>query len=209
MTPKQVDKEARRLTIIKAAIALFSRKGLAGTTIQEIAEEAEIGKGTVYEYFDSKDALLAGAFDYLVEEMNRYFMRMIEDELSPEKKLRSLFTGMIEFMETTPGDVAEMFLVFWAEGILKNPAKNAGEMPGHYDLKSLYSEYSGILVDIIEEGKQAGDFRADIDSQSLAAAIIGSLDGLMLQWVIFEKAFSLEEIAESYVDIVLNGARAR
>ncbi|MCF7804391.1 MAG: TetR/AcrR family transcriptional regulator [Candidatus Marinimicrobia bacterium] len=209
MVPKRVDKEARRRTILNAAMEIFSKKGLAGTTIQEIAEQAEIGKGTVYEYFDSKDAILAGAFDYLMEEMSSFFVREIRGDMSPEEKLRSFFQGMTQFMGSTHGDVAEMLLVFWAEGILESPVNNAGAVPGSFDLESIYTEYSAILTDIIKEGKRTGDFRSDVNSEHLAAAIIGSLDGLMLQWVIYQKDFPLENIAESYVDMVLKGVQAQ
>ncbi|MHB8896387.1 MAG: TetR/AcrR family transcriptional regulator, partial [Candidatus Geothermincolia bacterium] len=54
---KQKEKLQRRTSIIDAAKELFSQKGYQATTMDEIAEKAELSKGAVYLYFESKDDL--------------------------------------------------------------------------------------------------------------------------------------------------------
>ncbi len=53
--PKIVDKEAKRKDILNAAIHVFVEQGAAKTKIADIAKRANIGKGTIYEYFSSKE----------------------------------------------------------------------------------------------------------------------------------------------------------
>lgn len=63
MAPRRVDKAARREEILAAAVRVFARKGFAASRIDDVAAEAGIGKGSVYLYFDSREALLDAAFE--------------------------------------------------------------------------------------------------------------------------------------------------
>ena len=58
MTPRIVDREAKRKQILGAAMTVFARKGINDFRMIEIAEAANMGKGTLYEYFPSKDELI-------------------------------------------------------------------------------------------------------------------------------------------------------
>ncbi len=55
---REIKKERARMAILKAARDMFFKRGFDETTIEEIAEEAEVAVGTVYNYFDSKSALI-------------------------------------------------------------------------------------------------------------------------------------------------------
>ena len=55
--PATVDKDAKRREIIRAAAAVFTRSGYHVAKMQDIATAAEIGKGTIYEYFSTKEEL--------------------------------------------------------------------------------------------------------------------------------------------------------
>ncbi len=55
---REIKKERARMAILKAARDMFFSRGFDGTTIEGIAEEAEVAVGTVYNYFDSKSALI-------------------------------------------------------------------------------------------------------------------------------------------------------
>ena len=60
-------KEEKRALIIEAAAKVFARRGFASTLMAEIAIEAGIGKGTLYEYFDSKEDLFFTVFEWFVK----------------------------------------------------------------------------------------------------------------------------------------------
>ena len=69
---------ARRRAILDAALAVFAEKGYEGATLDEIAERAEFGKGTLYNYFPGgKEAILFALFD----ELHEGLARVIRDEL--------------------------------------------------------------------------------------------------------------------------------
>jgi len=66
---KEREKYARKEEILKAARELFARKGYHNTTLEEIAQHADFGKGTIYNYFRSKEELFYGIIDKLTFEM--------------------------------------------------------------------------------------------------------------------------------------------
>ena len=76
-TRRQKSPEARRTDIMSAAETLFIEQGVASTRIEDIATAANIGKGTLYLYFRSKEDLLAGLHDSFVD----YFMDRIDAHL--------------------------------------------------------------------------------------------------------------------------------
>lgn len=69
LSRKEREREARRLEIVRAARTVFAEKGFEKATLEEIAERAEYGKGTVYNYFDSKESLFLAATVDLLDEV--------------------------------------------------------------------------------------------------------------------------------------------
>jgi AcrR family transcriptional regulator len=68
LTRKEREKQAHQRDILKSARELFIKKGFHETTLEEIAHDAEFGKGTIYNYFSSKDELFFGIIDQLLDE---------------------------------------------------------------------------------------------------------------------------------------------
>jgi len=202
MTPKQVDKETKRKQIYQAGMELFAQKGVVGTTIQEIADRAGVGKGTVYEYFNSKEDILAASFQFMQSEMEQTLKRELEGVETPREKLQSVFQGMAGYLDNLPEGVAEILLVFWAEGILQNPNDDPYTQ---FDLKAMYENYTGWVEAIIDEGKEVGVFRTDISSQELASILVGVMDGLMLQWVLFRDRIELDRVSRTMMDAIYTG----
>ncbi len=73
MSPIRVDKEEKRKEILKAALVVFSQKGFHKTSMNDIAQKAEIGKGTLYDYFKSKDELFLSLLDFIFSEFFEKF----------------------------------------------------------------------------------------------------------------------------------------
>src|SRR4030042_3594019 len=69
MSRKEREKRVRQDEILKAARELFLSKGFHETTLEEIAHQAEFGKGTIYNYFASKEELFFGIIEQVIEEM--------------------------------------------------------------------------------------------------------------------------------------------
>ena len=63
MSPKVVDRQKKREKILRAALKVFSDRGMTEFKMIDIATAAGIGKGTIYEYFSSKEDIIAGCFN--------------------------------------------------------------------------------------------------------------------------------------------------
>lgn len=68
LSRKEREKRARQQDILKAARELFTAKGFRDTTLEEIAQKAEFGKGTLYNYFSSKDEIFHAIIDQAIED---------------------------------------------------------------------------------------------------------------------------------------------
>lgn len=200
MTPKIVDKEARRKEILHAAMREMAKVGIKNLRIEKIAEAAGIGKGTIYEYFSSKEEIFSAS---IVE-----FMQLTEDiqakkmfkAVTPQEKLKAIIDAWIEACEHSDRDFLRLMIDVWAEGIRQdNP-----ELKKTFDLKEIYNQYVELVAAIITDGINLGIFRK-VDVRAAAGIYIASVDGLMIQWLLDCENIDLHKLAETLYDIFLTG----
>jgi TetR/AcrR family fatty acid metabolism transcriptional regulator len=169
--PKIIDKKAKKLEILHAAAKVFAEKGVVKTKMVDIASEAGIGKGTIYEYYRSKEEIFGDTFRLIFDHMELQIAEAIGHTQDPVVKLRKLIQVTLkEFLEHS-GDLAGIMMDFWAEGIR---SKN-NDVLSIINLELVYSEYKMLIADILHDGMKKGIFR-EVDANSLAAIIIGSMD---------------------------------
>ena len=196
--PKIVDKERKRIEIIEAAVRVFARQGFAKTRMQHIAETAGIGKGTIYEYFRSKDDLFLAVFDAFIQENARHINRRIRSIQDPLRKLQEYLRGWTDLLETEFMDFAEISLDIWAEGLRKERSGAS------FSLETMYREYRSSVLEILDEGIRRGTFKP-INTTITASIIIGTLDGLMIQWIMDRNIYHLREAIQQFSDILIDG----
>ena len=69
MTPRTVDRTARRAELVSAASSVFARNGVANTAVSDIVKEAGVAQGTFYLYFESKDDVVMGVVERMVDQI--------------------------------------------------------------------------------------------------------------------------------------------
>ena len=203
MSPKIVNKEEKKQEILKAAMRMFAQNGVVNTKMTDIAAAAGIGKGTIYEYFRSKEDIFADAYGHIFLETEKRIGNVLESRISPEEKLRKLMNVTIEeFLVGDGGEFAGIMMSFWSEGV-RNKNERIMEI---IDLKKIYSEYRIMISGILEEGISRGQFR-DMDTHVAASVIIGAMDGILLQYIMDRNVFSPEKAIEVLLDSFLRGIR--
>ena len=194
--PIVVDKERKRSEILEAAMAVFARNGFHRSRMEEVASEAGIGKGTVYEYFDSKHQLLQALHGYMLAKLKDYYSEELKGIEEPPAIIRGfLAAALASFRQWEP-----FFYVFcdvWAE---------AGRLEQQsllrLQLRDAYKSSIGDLTMVIEAGVAGGFF--DCEQPRLAAEhILACVDGLALHWLYDPDAFDLEQMTESLTRTVL------
>ena len=200
--PIVVDKKVKREKILDAAIKVFSQKGRSSTKISDLAERAGIGKGTVYEYFQSKDEVFAASFYHFMEKFEEVISRRLFRIQDPLKKLRVYFSAWTEILEGDYLDYLEIVLDFWAEGVRK------GDDSWKIDLSRFYAENVSVLDSLLAECVARGEVKP-VDTTLIASTMLGALDGLLIQWVFNRDAFEIRMAVDLFVDTMIDGLKRK
>lgn len=197
-----VDKKEKQKQIVQAAVRVFSRKGFARSTISDIAEEAGIGKGTVYEYFESKKAVIHQTFNTFMQELTPDFEDLLQLDLPAQEKIIRMITGYSRILESKENqDLIGLIFDIWAEGIRSFDARQTLEI----EMNQFYREYRCMIGTVIDQGIQNGEFRRDITAELAASIIIGFLDGILVQWILDKKGFPLQSALQASIKTILYG----
>ena len=177
MTPDQ-----RREAIVAAALVVAVRKGLASTTVRDVAAEMGTSSGLIHHYFDSMDEVLAAAFERVAAQDLELSARAMAAAASPLESLR------VFFRTYTPADkdwAFQLWLDAWAEAA-RRPAVQATS-------RRLNLEWQGLLEATIARGVAAGAFSCG-NPASAAWRILSLLDGLALQVVAHGTTITRDEV---------------
>ena len=196
MSPKIVDKDEKRRQIAFAAIKLFGETGFERARIDDVAKEAGVGKGTIYEYFKDKDALIKGAFEVLMSDL---FGDMMEIDFTKSSldSLRDLSWSTVRAMNELGGTY-----VFFVEYLLYSA--RAGE---YHFLDEILKGFRGFVASILKEGKKRGEIRPEIDPEKTAAAFAAWFDGAVFHWMISPDTVSFEEMTDSFIQMTIEGLK--
>jgi len=191
--------EDRKAQIIEAAARVFAQKGFSGAVIAEIAAEAGIGKGTVYEYFNSKEDLFFAVFQWLSRKIaSAATVKISALGGSASHRLMALNESVVNSILNMM-DMFSLVLEFWAassSAIMRQRFKAA--------FKQTYRDFRGIVSSVIRDGIDSGEFGTDVNPESLAAALVGAWDALFLQaW--FDETFDPLVTARDFMALVIQG----
>jgi AcrR family transcriptional regulator len=194
--------EGRAEAILDAALEVFAANGFAAARLDEVAERAGVGKGTLYLYFESKEALFEGVIrHWVVPQIQRFEDRAEAGESSAEELIRDLIgTIYREFVGTRLRHILRLIIA-------------EGERFPH--LAEFY--YANVLRRgmlalrrAVELGVARGEFRAtsvvDFPQAIAGPAVLAGI------WKILFDAVSpleLEGLREAHLDLVMNGLKGR
>lgn len=167
---REREKEARKGQILTAARNLLFKKGIQATSINQIARKAELGVGTIYFYYQSKEEI----FYWLQEEGLDILFKTIDaigrEDVPSEEKLRRTGSAYLQFSDEHKDyfDIINYFLA--------TPTVILGaEMKQRIDRKG--SRILGLIEQFVRTGIEEGRFRS-VDSKKWAVMFWGALHGL-------------------------------
>ena len=188
------DKGDKRERILAAAVTCFGRDGFYRTRIRDIARRAGVADGTVYLYFEGKEALLGAVFtSVMVGFLEQGRARAATDEPAAER-LRAL----VELHLTGLGADRELATVFQIE--LRHSARLM-ESVG----QGLLRDYFHLIAEILADGQREGSLRADLDPRFAARCVFGLVDETATAWVLHGAERRLEEMAAPLMDFIERG----
>jgi AcrR family transcriptional regulator len=198
VTPKIVDRNEKKNLIIRAAIRVFSKMGFARSKMIQVAEAAGIGKGTIYEYFKSKEDLIAAVFNTFVQEIEIEISKKISRLEDPVDKLRIYFNSWLEILNDDFLEYGDLMIDIWAESVRLHEGKDI------FDLKGMYQRLGIQLASILNQGITQKRFKS-FDTTVLSSVILATMDGLFLQWLLNKKAFNMQDAVRQISEILIEG----
>ena len=184
---------AKEQEIIAAAASLFKKKGYRATTLEDIAASVGMLKGSLYYYIRSKEELL-----YLVvrDPIRRAYNTLEEivnsDAPATEKITKAIANHVTVFAQHYP-HIAVYLHDF--HNVMKKLQDSGAEAP---------KEYQQLLAQLLQQGVDSGELRADLDPTVAGYAILGMCNW-MYRWYTPEGHLPAEAIANVFTKLVLEG----
>jgi AcrR family transcriptional regulator len=191
-------REERRQQILEAALTVFGQKGFNAANVSDVAAQAGVSQGTIYWYFESKEELLTQALLFFFENFGQGTLEALAQCPTATEKLRALGQAMVGFATEAEG-LFTLFLEFWASSARR---AETGQL-----WIGMLVEYKDLVVGIIEEGIQNGEF-APVDAEPLVWAIMAAYDGLAA-YDMFLSDLDLGRVSYAFVETLLKGLEVR
>lgn len=191
-------KQARPGEIIEACLLEFAQKGFAATRLDDVARRAGITKGTIYRYFEDKEALFLAA---VTSRVSLTFDHMNEMISAFEDTTRELLIVMFKTVHNNlvHGDMHVLLRIILMEG------KNFPDLPALYHREGI-SKGQKILKRIIARGIERGEIRqgaaADLPMVLMAPALMAAIWKMMFEE---QQPVDPQMFFDAHVDLVLNG----
>jgi len=186
----------RREEILEAATKLFARHGYQGTDVQIVADMLEVGKGTIYRYFPSKEKLFLASVDRGMRLLSERIDEKVTDLGDPLKQFVRAVQAYLEFFETHP-DLVELL-------IQERAAFRDRKKPTYFEHRDAnIDRWKGILEQFIDSRRAR-----EIPVNRILDVVTDLLYGTIFTNYFARPARSLEAQASDLLDIVLNGILA-
>lgn len=198
---REQQKEARRIAIIDAALEEFTAQGFTATKLDDVAERAGIGKGTIYLYFDSKESLFEEVVrKNLFPNSDSALSYLASFEGSASDILAQHFRNMYAFLKNDR--VPPLLMMIQGETV-RFPKLS------RFLYEEMIKKSQQHIRGIIKKGIESGEFRPateQIDTQLLFAPV---LSGVMWNLQFGELApIDIDNYAESHIDFMLRALKA-
>lgn len=192
---------ATRATILKAALSVFSAKGYAAATLDDVAAAAKVTRGAIYWHFKSK----ADLYNTLTGELSARGANLVQQAVAEGGSfldiLRRIFVRQCALIEEDREARAVMELALFKTGL--DPELQAARKK---QLESGNTLLEGITA-AMQQGITQGFLRADVKPADMARAFIALENGAIQLWLTSPKSFSLKESSEAFAEILIAGLR--
>jgi AcrR family transcriptional regulator len=185
--------EANRTRVIKVAAELFARSGYHGTGIAELGKAVGLGRGALYHYIGSKEAVLYAISKEQVDRMNAYAEGLLDQGLEPEDLLRQMARGLLRNITEHRSEWAVFFREYTAL---------TGEWRDH--VIAARERYESYWRQALDNGVRDGVLRPT--PRLLVKGILGMLNYTYL-WLEPEGELAPDQVADMFLDALIDGIR--
>jgi AcrR family transcriptional regulator len=178
-------REAVRSEIIAVAERVFTRRGVAATSMAQIAEAVGIGRPALYYYFPSKDELVDATIRTAVDRYESW--RSVPKDATFTEAVKYFFTKLVHNIAVTD----EGPLRFFYTVLLEQFDDDSDQQP----VRAIIESYRQQVEHLVRLGLQHGDVARDIDAGQVADELTAHILGMQWMWMLYPGQVDLEAIA--------------
>ena len=191
-TRRDRKKAEMQLRIMQSAMRLFRADGFENTTMEAIAEAADVAKRTLYSYFPVKESLVSAYWLNNMRQKNDLLPLLLERYPDTRSRLSAVFLSAAEGFKAEP-EFARIHFSYQFQQI------------GNSKQPPFRSDFVRFLSVAIEAGQNANDLRKDIAATELATQVMLNFTAICLMWFSDSEAFSLDERLTQTVNCFIDG----
>lgn len=198
---RQREQQLRRETIIEAAQKLFEQKGFEQTTVDQVAALAELGKGTIYSYFKSKEEIYIAILEKKLDLLEEKMRAAVANPASAVDALYGLYEAFIEYHRDRKGFIDTLFVQIDDQILYRLGGVVGG-------LKSKASVWMEIVGNMIQWGIERGEFEP-VDVERISKTVVGMILGLIIQFEMGQIKEDLVNFQDAVFKLIFDGIRKK
>ena len=176
--------------IFEVAGRLFKEKGYENTTVDEITKEAGIGKGTFFNYFPAKEALLQD----FVKQKEELVFDLVKDQLTQNISTKEKIKNILGLVAKSNEKDRELTKLFVFEHL---------KHYGHEERRS--TSLNHLIQVILEKGEKTGEFKIGLDSKMAAGNLTSIYFYSLMEWLWSKNDYSFAEDISKKIDMIFDG----
>ena len=185
-----------RERLFRAALAVFAEKGFAEATVEDITNVADVGKGTFFNYFPSKDHILLAFGELQLSKLEAVVEESRRSNEPMPQFLRSIGARMTQEPTRNPAIIRALLQAY----LSTTPVREA--------MVNLQKRVHALHTEMIQVGQERGEIRSDIPATEIAHVFRQTIFGTLLVWSLYGDA-SLHERMDTAFQVLWTGLEPR
>jgi len=192
-------KEKTRRKIVTIAVELFREQGFEATAMEQIADEADIAKGTLYNYFPSKEAIITAYVQQSLEEQHADRITLLGEIPDTRARLTAILSDLMERVRLQ-SDIFEMYLAYRVRNVVSlrpdtsEPGKRA---------------FGSLAFELIRLGQASGEIRTDLPLNMLVDFVEFVFVEVAKQFYVEPDDFDAGTAIEQGVNLFMSGVEEK
>ncbi len=187
---------SRRREILRRAAEIFERKGVAETSMEDIAKAVGIKREGVYYYFKSRGEILLEVILPQSTTLHRNLERICDSRIGSTEKLHGAIQNHLDAFNPA---YLEMSVALRESHSTATDARLS-------EIRRTWDSYSELWTQLVVEGQDTGEFRSDLDPKMIAFGLLGMCNWVS-RWYDPDKSISISEIVETYFSLATSGLK--
>lgn len=198
VSSKHLPAETRREVTVEAVVALAAERNPSDITTAAIASHMKLTQGALFRHFPTKDAIWEAVMGWVADRLLARVDRAATACASPLAALQAIFEAHVDFVTEHPGVPRMLF----------GELQRAEATPAKRAAQALLQRYGQRIRAHLQAGKAAGEISPELDLDAAATLFVGTIQGLVMQFLIAGDMGLIRDSAPRVFAIYLAGIRS-